>query len=269
MALTPTNRETISEVVSILRKSKKILVITGAGISADSGLPIYRGTEGLYSDIFPDYGINIEEALSGAMMRNSPQITWKYLLQIEKACRNARFNRAHQVIAEMEGEFRKVWVLTQNIDGFHRDAGTKNIIDIHGDIHTVYCLRCDYREEVIDYSSIEQSQLCPRCGLFIRPDVVLFGERVPYAKYHHFQQELQRGFDIIFSIGTSSVLYYIAQPVIWAANRGIPTVEINPGQSEISHVFDYKISAGAAETLDAMWSLYRQANGIVTEERMA
>jgi NAD-dependent deacetylase len=265
MALTPADRDTISEIVPILRKSEDILFITGGGISADSGLPIYRGTVGLNADNFACEDVPIESALSGAMMRNNPQITWKYLLLMEKACRNAQFNRAHEIIAEMEDEFRKVWVLTQNIDGFHRDAGSKNVVDIHGDMHTVYCHRCDWREKVKDFSGFEKSQLCPRCGRFLRPDVVLFGERLPYAKYHRFEKELQHGFDIIFSIGTTSVLYYIAQPVIWAASHGIPTVEINPSRSEISHVFDFRISGGAAETLDAMWSLYGKMQGIDTK----
>jgi NAD-dependent deacetylase len=253
MALSQDDREKIGDVASMLRQSESILFITGAGISADSGLPTYRGIGGLYNRERTEEGFCIEDALSGDMMRSRPEITWKYILQIERACRGARFNRAHEIIAAVEKEFPRVWVLTQNIDGFHRDAGSKNLIDIHGDIHDIYCMNCDFRETVPDYRDVENIPLCPRCGKGVRPDVVLFGERLPYAKMALLQRELDRGFDLVFSIGTTSVFPYIAEPVILAKYRGNVTVEINPGYSEITDMFDFKFFSGAAETLEAIW----------------
>jgi NAD-dependent deacetylase len=249
--------EKLNEIVKILRTAKSILFITGAGISADSGLPTYRGIGGLYNNNSTDDGIPIETALSGQMMATRPEITWKYIHQIEKSCRSAKCNRGHQVIAEMERHFDRVWVLTQNIDGFHHQAGSKNIIDIHGDIHNLHCTRCKYAITVPDYQGLDIPPRCPECSAVVRPEVVLFGEMLPEDKCQLLWQELCKGFDIVFSIGTTSVFPYIAQPVILAKKQCIPSVEINPGKTEVSHLVDHKISDSAAKTLDKIWIMYQ------------
>ena len=102
--------EQIAEVVSELRHFKSLLVITGAGMSADSGLPTYRGVGGLYNDDSTEDGMPIEQALSGAVFQTRPEITWKYLGQIEESCRGARFNRGHEVLAQMEEWFERFWI---------------------------------------------------------------------------------------------------------------------------------------------------------------
>ena len=149
------NSGVITRIAKLLKKSKNILFITGAGISADSGLPTYRGIGGLYNDKLTEDGIPVEMALAGETLKNRPQVTWKYLSEIEKNCRNAKFNRGHEVIAEMEKHFERVWVLTQNIDGFHYAAGSRYIIDIHGNMHKLACMSCGWRSEVKDYSLID------------------------------------------------------------------------------------------------------------------
>jgi len=216
------NLGTIRQIASILKGCQSILFITGAGISADSGLPTYRGIGGLYNNKLTEDGIPVETALSGETLKARPEITWKYLLQIEKNCRNARYNRAHEVIAEMERQFGRVWVLTQNIDGFHHAAGSRNVIDIHGDMHKLQCPRCGWHSVINDYSNIEFPPGCPECGAIVRPEVVLFGEMLPEDKLSALNRELMKGFDIYFSIGTSSVFPYISQPII-AAN-----IRLNP-----------------------------------------
>jgi NAD-dependent deacetylase len=253
MSLSPQDCEKIDAVVEILKQSSSVFFITGAGISADSGLPTYRGIGGLYNDKATDEGVPIEVALSGQMMRTNPTLVWKYIYQIESACRGARFNRGHEVIAEMEKTFDRLWTLTQNIDGFHYDAGSKHLIDIHGDIHWLICTQCSRKNRVEDFSGLDIPPYCPDCGALIRPEVVLFGEMLPYQKCQLLADVLQAGFDIIFSVGTTSVFPYIAQPVLEAKYRGIPTVEINPGQTQVSSTVDFKITAGAAEALDAIW----------------
>jgi len=109
----------ISEIVGRLRESRSVLFVTGAGVSADSGLPTYRGIGGLYDQDETDDGIPIEAALSGAMFKRDPSITWKYIHQIESSCRSAGPNRAHEVIAELERRIDRVWTLTQNVDARH------------------------------------------------------------------------------------------------------------------------------------------------------
>ncbi len=243
--------EVVAQVATALRGARRLLFITGAGISADSGLPTYRGIGGLYNNRNAEEDIAIESALSGTMLQQRPEITWKYLGQIEKTCRGARFNDAHAVIAGWQDRF-EVCVLTQNIDGLHRAAGSRNLIEIHGDIHDLLCTRCDYRSTVPDYAELSLPPVCPRCRAPVRPRVVLFGEMLPPAAVEHLYRELDLGFDLVFSIGTTSVFPYIAGPVVQASRAGIPTVEINPTDTGVTDFCDYKLAAGAAASLRAI-----------------
>jgi NAD-dependent deacetylase len=247
------NASAITEISKLLKNCRSILFITGAGISADSGLPTYRGIGGLYNDKLTEDGIPVEMALAGETLRTHPEVTWKYLLQIEKNCRNAKFNRGHEVIAEMEKRFERVWVLTQNIDGFHHAAGSRNVIDIHGNMHKLACMSCGWRGAVEDYSLIDIPPRCPDCFGIARPEVVFFGEMLPIDKLAVLERELTRGFDIYFSIGTSSVFPYIMQPIIAAKHLNRPTIEINPEDTEISGLVDIKLRMRAAEALDKIW----------------
>lgn len=247
--------EQIREVVSTLLKAKNLLFITGAGVSAESGLPTYRGISGLYDNKDTEEGIGIEEALSGPMFVQRPELTWKYLSQMELACRGKSYNRAHEVIALMEKYFNRICVLTQNVDGFHHKAGSTNIVDIHGNLLDLLCMACEYRETVPDYSKCSIPPLCPACGNHLRPDVVLFGEMLSQRKLASLSLEFQKGFDVIFSIGTTSVFPYIAQPMVNAHLAGIPTIEINPTDTNVSDYARIKISERAVTTMNNIWML--------------
>ena len=242
----------IREIARRLRDSRSVLFVTGAGISADSGLPTYRGIGGLYEQEETDEGIPIEAALSGAMFQRDPKLTWKYIHQIESSCRDAGPNRAHEIIAELERRFDRVWTLTQNVDGLHHAAGSTKVIDIHGDVHWLVCTRCGHRWRVESYAGLSIPPSCPECASLVRPEVVLFGEMLPMDRVRVLQDELTRGFDAVFSIGTTSVFPYIAQPVLDARRRGGLTVEINPGESEVSHIVHHRLRMGAAAAMDAL-----------------
>jgi NAD-dependent deacetylase len=247
----------INDVVDILARSRSLLFITGAGISADSGLPTYRGIGGLYNAEHPEEGLPIEEILSGEMFYCRPELTWKYLGQIEQATREAKFNRAHQVIAEMESRFERVWTLTQNIDGLHRQAGSKNVLEIHGNLHNLSCTECEWRQTVKDFGELCIPPKCPQCDAVVRPDVVLFGETLPSGTVDCLCEQLDIGFDAIFSIGTTSVFPYIAGPITAAHRYGRPTIEINPSPTKVSRLVDIKFSMRAAEAMDAIWTQYQ------------
>ena len=249
---------TVARIVAELRRARRLLFITGAGISADSGLPTSRGIGGLYNNQTTEENFSIETALSGSMLEANPAITWKYLHQIENSCRGARFNEAHAIIAELQDRF-EVCVLTQNIDGFHRDAGSRNLIEIHGDIHDLYCTRCNYAATVADYSALDFPPSCPVCHALVRPRVVLFGEVLPSHAIQQLYQELDEGFDLVFSIGTTSVFPYIAGPVVQASQMGIPTVEINPTDTNVTRFVDYKLASGAAASMRAIRAAYEQS----------
>jgi NAD-dependent deacetylase len=242
----------LDEIAALCAGAKRMLFITGAGISADSGLPTYRGIGGLYNGNATDEGCPIEEALSGEMMAQRPKITWKYLAQIEANCRGARPNAAHAAIAWLEGLKEGaggVTVLTQNIDGLHRAAGSRDLIEIHGTLHRLSCTACGLRQKVRDYAGLAMPPACPDCGALLRPDVVLFGEALPPGVVQRLIAVVERGVDLVFSIGTTSVFPYIAEPVVDALRRGVPTVEINPGESRVSDYVDYRLRLGAAQAM--------------------
>jgi len=111
---------------------------------------------------------------------------------------------------------------------------------------------------VKDFSHLRIPPQCPFCRGLVRPNVVLFGEMLPMKAVETLFLQLQRGFDLIFTIGTTSVFPYIAQPIVLAKQQGIPTVEINPGETMVSHLVDYKINNGAADTLTQLWYRWQQ-----------
>ncbi len=255
--------EALTEVVDHLRRARSVLFVTGAGMSADSGLPTYRGVGGLYDRETTEEGYPIEQALSGEMLRTRPEISWKYIREIAAACQGAKPNRGHEVIAEIEHEagLDRCVTLTQNIDGLHRAAGSRNVIEIHGSNDFLLCMKCNWRDEAPDLATIEIPPTCPSCTSVARPDVVLFGEMLPPLAVDRLRRELARGFDVTISIGTTSVFPYIVEPMYLARERGAYSVEINPGTTDVSEVANRKIAAGAAETLDAIWKAWREAGG--------
>jgi len=242
----------LNAVAEHLRHARSALFITGAGISADSGLPTYRGVGGLYDSEATEEGLRIEDALSGDVFAMRPDITWKYLIQIEENCRGARPNAAHFAIASLDKHLDRVMVFTQNVDGLHRQAGSREIIEIHGNLQELECTECSHEEAVADLSGREVPPLCPHCGAVLRPRVVLFGESLPEEALDRFIDAFQEGFDIVFTIGTSSIFPYITQPVVLAAGSGIPTVEINPARTMLSDIVDYYLPLGAAEAMSAI-----------------
>ncbi|ARU58192.1 NAD-dependent deacetylase [Oleiphilus messinensis] len=258
-----TDKELINKVSELIAQSQRILFITGAGISAESGLPTYRGVGGLYDRNLTDDGYTIEEALSAQMMASRPDITWKYLWQIGSACRQAKPNRAHEVIAALEKRKPESWVLTQNVDGYHRTAGSENLIEIHGHAFDLHCPTCaaEYTHEALfddTADSVDFPPHCDQCGGVIRPDVVLFGEMLPEQKLQILMREYMKGFELVFSIGTSGAFPYIVEPVIRAAQQGIPTVEINPGETPVSEIVQYRLEMPAADALGQIWQHLQQ-----------
>lgn len=254
---TTIDRTVIDAVAGVLSRCKRILFVTGAGLSADSGLPTYRGIGGLYDGKITDEGLPIEVVLSGEMMARHPEVTWKYLHQIELACRGARPNRGHEIIAAFQDRFERVVVLTQNVDGFHRQAGSRDVLEIHGDVHRLRCTACGWRDVVADYAALTFPPRCPDCRAIVRPDVVLFGEPLPAEPFAQLEQELARGFDAVFSIGTSAMFPYIARPILLAKSDGRATIEINPGKTDLSDIVDYRIASRARNALRALWLSYK------------
>ena len=241
----------IREIAKVIKSSRSVLAITGAGLSADSGMPTYRGVSGLYNRDTED-GMSIEEALSGPTFQRYPGLCWKYIRELELACSQAEPNRGHEILAEWETKFERFLVLTQNIDGFHKRAGSKNLIEIHGDVRSLQCTNCSWTcdNSEAEHLKVSLPPMCPQCDSVTRPPVVLFGEMLRKDDLRAYAQRIEHAppFDVCLSIGTTSVFPYIASPFL---NSKIG-IEVNPSETCISNHAKFRIEMSAAEALEAL-----------------
>ncbi|MFI8608479.1 NAD-dependent deacylase [Pseudomonas sp. NPDC077649] len=243
--------EALRRVARAIEQAERILVITGAGLSADSGLPTYRGLGGLYNDHTAE-GLPIEAALSGPMLRRDPALCWKYLAELGKACLGAAPNAGHLAIAELQRRKPGCWVLTQNIDGYHRAAGSpgERLIEIHGELAPLYCQSCGAEDsELAEHLQRPLPPRCRQCGGVLRPPVVLFEEMLPEAAVDSLYGELRKGFAVVLSVGTSASFPYIVEPVLRTRQAGGLSVEINPTLTDLSDVVDVRLAGRALDVL--------------------
>lgn len=243
----------VGEIADRLNQADRILFITGAGVSAASGLPTYRGIGGLYTDN-EEEGMPIERILSATIFKVRPELTWKHIARVERAGRGAKPNRAHEIMAQLDRPDRPAWVVTQNVDGLHRSAGHRHLLEIHGCLYQLSCTRCAWRIDVKHYGELPGGMPphCPDCGALVRPDVVLFEEMLPEAATDALARELETGFDAVFSVGTSAMFPYVIQPVLRAHSERKLTVEINPSETTLSRSVDFHLQTDAVTALEAI-----------------
>lgn len=241
----------MQRVIDQVRQAERVLIITGAGVSADSGLPTYRGIGGLYNGHTED-GLPIEAALSGPMLLHNPALCWKYLAEIGRACIAAAPNNGHIAIAELQRRKPGCWVLTQNIDGLHLGAGSppQRLIEIHGTLAPLFCIDCKRpSDDLVGHLSRPLPPICKRCGGILRPPVVLFEEMLPEAGLHTLKAQLDRGFDVVLAVGTSASFAYIVEPIVRARQSGGFTALIDPSASQLSQMVDVHVAAAASDVL--------------------
>jgi NAD-dependent deacetylase len=246
----------IDKAAQALTGAERILIITGAGLSADSGLPTYRGLGGLYNGETAD-GLPIEVALSGPTLRRDPALCWKYLAEIGRACLQAEPNAGHVAIAELQRCKPGAWVLTQNIDGFHRRAGSpsQRLIEIHGQLAPLSCMACgkvDGRSLPLVLNQPLPPR-CPTCDGVLRPAVVLFEEMLPETALAALQQQVQAGFDAVLVVGTTASFGYILEPVWRVHQAGGSVIEVNLQPTEISPLADVLLQGRAADVLSQLF----------------
>ncbi|HSC83724.1 MAG TPA: NAD-dependent deacylase [Pseudomonas sp.] len=252
--------EAIARVARVIEQAERILIITGAGLSADSGLPTYRGLGGLYNGLTAE-GLPIEAALSGPMLQRDPALCWKYLAELGKACLGAQPNAGHTAIAELQRRKPGCWVLTQNIDGYHRQAGSpaERLIEIHGQLAPLYCQSCGAEDaELAAHLQCPLPPRCGQCGGILRPPVVLFEEMLPEQAIKKLYDEMHRGFDVVLAVGTTASFPYIVEPLAQASRNGGFTVEVNPARTELSERVDVRLAGKALDVFPELLShIYR------------
>jgi len=248
----------LKQVAGFLRDAGRVLFITGAGVSAESGVPTFRGATAAFADGLTEERIPFEEVLSGSTFLTNPKLSWKYFFRLEHGLRGKEPNAAHRAIAALQGSGRGVWVATQNIDGLHQAAGSKNVIELHGNLRRVICTQCDYQLYHETFEGMPELPLCAECGGILRPDAVLYEEMLPEEALEQLELEQEKGLDLVFSVGTTSQFHYVTNPVLTAARHGIPTVEINPEETPISGLVDFRLAARAGAALQQLREVMRE-----------
>jgi NAD-dependent deacetylase len=232
------------------RSARSVGVVTGAGVSVESGIPTYRGRGGIYDD--PAEGDRVVEALSGPTLRRDPDRTWRVIAWKAGLARAARPNRAHEAIVEMERRAERFVLLTQNVDGLHAAAGSRNVIEIHGNTLRTRCTACPTRGSLSpeEIAAVTATPRCAACGAPLRPDVVLFEERLPEDELRRLSEELlERSPNLLVVAGTTALFPYVVEPVRLAASRGRTTVEVNPEETELSRWVSHSIRGRAGDVL--------------------
>jgi len=233
-----------------IKNVDKIVVVTGAGISQESGIPTFRGKDGLWRNYDA-----MKLATIDAFYDN-PKLVWEWYNERRKNIFQAQPNQGHKAIAELE-KYAQVTVLTQNIDGLHQKAGSSKVLELHGSIITIKCSVCDYKEEILT----EISNLPPlcKCGNILRPDVVWFGEILPQNVWKNaivFASQC----DLMIVVGTSLVVSPANTLPIYAKQNNSFLIEINPENTDMSTDMDLVIKNTSAVALPEFVSSFKKIN---------
>jgi NAD-dependent deacetylase len=228
-----------------LRAAQYVAVLTGAGVSAESGIPTFREAQtGLWAQYDPQ-----ELATPQAFQRN-PQLVWEWYAWRRELVARAAPNPAHLALAELERRVPQLMLITQNVDGLHQQAGSRNVVELHGNIARTKCFQEDALVENWQATG-EVPPRCPRCGGPLRPDVVWFGERLPEAALLA-AQEAALHCDLFFSIGTSGVVEPAASLPFMALKHGAAVVIVNPETRPSPGPTLYGLSGPAGIVLPAL-----------------
>ncbi len=225
--------------IESLRAAQKIVALTGAGISAESGLATFRDAQtGLWSRFKP------EELATAEAFRQNPKLVSDWYAWRREQALNAKPNPGHLALAEMEKRAPEFLLVTQNVDGLHARAGSGRIVELHGNIHRFRCFENDCASDTFD---IENGR-CRSCGGNLRPGVVWFGEMLPVDALETAIAATE-ACDVFFSIGTSSLVYPAADLWRRAKNNGAMVIEINKDPTPLTPLADYSFPGKAGEIL--------------------
>ena len=241
-----------NKLIEKLKQSKKVAVLTGAGISAESGVPTFRGEEGLWKTHKPE-----ELASFNAFIKN-PQLVWEWYDYRKKLIDEVQPNPGHVALSRMERLYPEFTLITQNVDGLHWKARNRNILELHGNIMRSRCVDCGIGSNHIETKKKSELPRCA-CGGLMRPDVVWFGELLP-------QEILLKAFraaencELFFTVGTSAIVQPAASLPVTAKEHGAFVVEINTEPTVISHRVDETLIGPSGEILPTLLRYLEEEN---------
>ena len=240
----------IDELVEILLNCRSCTVLTGAGMSAESGVPTFRGQEGLWKKFKPE-----ELATMDAFMDN-PKLVWEWYNWRRDLMNKVKPNPGHFALSELEELFDTFTLITQNIDGLHHAAGSKSILELHGNIHRNKCANCNCPISEDIEIDVDDIPACELCGGRIRPDVVWFGEMLDNDIITNAFRMSEQA-EVFFSIGTSALVHPAASLPMMAKRAGGTLIEINPEHTPLTEMTDFYVSARSGEFLSELVTAYR------------
>lgn len=233
-----------NDLISALQDAQHIVVLTGAGISAESGIPTFRDAQtGLWAKYSP------EELATPEAFQKNPKLVWDWYQWRQELVANSEPNAGHFALAALEALVPKLTLITQNVDGFHALAGSQNMIELHGRINRY---KCSVEHTIITHwESDSIPPKCPNCNAYLRPDVIWFGEGLPRQALEEALFATQNC-DLFLSIGTSGLVQPAASLPLIAIETLIPTVEINPNRTQLSPYMTHVLPYPAGEVLPAL-----------------
>jgi len=221
-----------------LKDSRKIVFVTGAGISQESGIPTFRGKDGYWRKYDPMKLASIDA------FYDDPKLVWEWYDDRRKNILDVKPNEGHFAISQME-EFKDVVVLTQNIDGLHQRSGSTNVLELHGSIIRIKCTVCDFIDNITE--NFESLPPKCKCGSMLRPDVVWFGEPLPQNIWQSAIKEASIC-DVMIIVGTSLVVSPANTLPVYAKQNGAILIEVNPEKTVMSNDMALSIQATSVET---------------------
>jgi len=231
-----------SSLITSLQNSQRIVALTGAGISAESGLATFREAQtGLWSKFRP------EELATGEAFRRNPKLVWDWYRWRREQALKAKPNPGHLALVEIEKRAPEFLLVTQNVDGLHARAGSKRIVELHGNLHRFRCFENNCASDNFD---VENGR-CRSCGGNLRPDIVWFGEMLPADGLESAVAAAEKC-DVFFSIGTSSVVYPAADLWRRAKEGDAIVIEINKDPTPLTPLADHSFLGKASEILPAL-----------------
>ena len=244
-----------SELISRIRSAKRVSVLTGAGVSAESGIPTFRGAGGIWEKY------DFTKLATHEGFWRDPALGWEWYQLRQREMKKARPNPAHEVIAKMEDWFESFDVITQNIDGMHARAGNKNIVELHGNI---WRMRCERDGTMITLGSpVEEIPPLCHCGAMMRPDVVWFGEQLPRRAIEDATRIAHES-EVMFVVGTSAVVFPAASFPLMTKEAGGIVIEVNVEPTDLSPIADASLFGRAGEVLPELWSHVTKVESFMT-----
>ncbi|HEY9284848.1 MAG TPA: NAD-dependent deacylase [Pyrinomonadaceae bacterium] len=234
----------LEEVRERLRAARRVFVLTGAGVSAESGVPTFRGG----GDAAVWKGMPFYEISSAGMVERDLPEVWAWFDYRLGVLKDLRPNPAHETIARWQSRFDEFTLATQNIDGLHAAAGSRKVLELHGNVWTARCTGCGFRADLRELDAGVRPPVCRECGGPMRPDVVLFGEMLPRGVFELAARRASEA-DVCLVVGTSGLVYPAARLPELARLSGAFVVEVNPERTVLSDACDAAIEGRAGGIL--------------------